>query len=313
MSLPPLKIFSGTSHPELAKAIAKKLGIKLSEIIISRFACGEAYSRPLETVRGCDVFIVQTATHNVNEDLMELFIMMDSIKRAFAGKIHVVMPYYGYARQDRVTIPREPISAKLVADLISAAGADHVITIALHSDQVQGFFDFPVDNLTVRKLFVEYFKKKKIPKCTVVSPDAGGVKEAKRFANLIGAELAVIYKSRPAHNVSEITTIVGDVKGRNCLLYDDMIDTAGSVCNASAALMKAGANKEMYLAATHPVFSDPAIERLSKAKFKEIVVTDSIPIPKNKLLPNMKILTVADLLASVIEHVHEAKSVTEVL
>lgn len=308
-----IKIFSGTSHPELAKAIAKNLKMKLSEIVISRFACGEIYSRSLESVRGCDVFIIQTATHKVNEDLMELFIMIDALKRAFASKIHIVMPYYGYARQDRVTIPREPISAKLVADLIAAAGADHVITIALHSDQLQGFFNFPVDNLTARKLFVEYFNKKKIKNCTVVSPDAGGVKEAKRFANLIGAQLAVIYKSRPSHNVSEITTVVGDVEGRTCLLYDDMIDTAGSVCNAREALLKAGANKEIYLAATHPVFSDPAIQRLRKAKFKEIVVTDSIPIPKNKLLANMKILSVAHLLADVIEHVHKAKSVTEVL
>ncbi|MBI5152082.1 ribose-phosphate pyrophosphokinase [Candidatus Peregrinibacteria bacterium] len=308
-----IKIFSGTSHPELAKAIAKNLKMKLSEIVISRFACGEIYSRSLESVRGCDVFIIQTATHKVNEDLMELFIMIDALKRAFASKIHIVMPYYGYARQDRVTIPREPISAKLVADLIAAAGADHVITIALHSDQLQGFFNFPVDNLTARKLFVEYFNKKKIKNCTVVSPDAGGVKEAKRFANLIGVQLAVIYKSRPSHNVSEITTVVGDVEGRTCLLYDDMIDTAGSVCNAREALLKAGANKEIYLAATHPVFSDPAIQRLRKAKFKEIVVTDSIPIPKNKLLANMKILSVAHLLADVIEHVHKAKSVTEVL
>ncbi len=313
MALPSLKIFSGTSHPGLAKAIARNLGIKLSEIVISRFACGEVYARSLESVRGCDVFIIQTATAKVNEELMELFIMIDALKRAFASKIHVVIPYYGYARQDRVTIPREPISAKLMADLIAAAGADHVITIALHSDQLQGFFNFPVDNLTARKLFVEYFKKKKIKDLTVVSPDAGGVKEAKRFANLIGAQLAVIYKSRPSHNVSEITTIVGNVGGRACLLYDDMIDTAGSVFNAAEALKKAGAKKEIYLAATHPVFSDPAIQRLRKAKFKEIVVTDSIPIPTKKLLPNMKILSVAELLANVIEHVHEAKSVTEVL
>jgi len=202
MSLPSLKLFSGTSHPALAASIAKNLGIKLSDMIVSRFACGEIYARSLVSVRGCDVFIIQTTTSKVNEDLMELFIMIDALKRSFASKIHVVIPYYGYARQDRVTIPREPISAKLVADLIAAAGADHVITIALHSDQLQGFFDFPVDNLTARKLFVEYFKKKKIKDLTVVSPDAGGVKEAKRFANLIGAQLAVIYKSRPSHNVS---------------------------------------------------------------------------------------------------------------
>ncbi|MFA6550126.1 MAG: ribose-phosphate pyrophosphokinase [Candidatus Gracilibacteria bacterium] len=312
-SLPPFKIFSGTSHPELAKAIARHLGVKLSEILVSRFACGEVYARPLETVRGCDVFIVQTATHNVDKDLMELFIMMDSLKRAFAAKVHVVMPYYGYARQDRVTVPREPISAKLVADLISSAGADHLVTITLHSDQVQGFFDFPVDNLIARKLFVQYFNKKKIKDLTVVSPDAGGVKEAKKFANLIGAELAIIYKSRTAHNVSEVTSVVGDVKGRTCLLYDDMIDTAGSVCNAAEALRKSGANKDIYLAATHAVFSDPAVQRLKKAKFKEIVITDTIPLDKKKTMQNLKVLSVANMLGDVIKNVHESKSVTVVL
>ena len=241
----PIKLFSGTSHPELAKEIAKHLKISVSEMVISRFACGEIYAKPKNTIRGTDVFVVQTASENVNEDLMELFIMLDSLKRSFAGKIHVVMPHYAYSRQDRVATPREPISAKLVADLISAAGADHVITMKLHSDQEQGFFNFPVDNANTEKLFADYFKKKKIKNLVVVSPDAGGAKDAKSFANMLGAKMAIIHKSRPSHNKSEVMHVVGDVKGKTCVIYDDMIDTAGSVCNAIKALKKRGAGKRL--------------------------------------------------------------------
>lgn len=305
-----LKFFSGTSHPELAREIAKHLGIKLSEILITRFANGEVYSRPLETVRGCDVFVLQTATSRVNEDLMELFVMLDALKRSFAERIHVVMPNYAYARQDRVSQPREPISAKLVADLISAAGADHVITMTLHSDQAQGFFDFPVDNLYSRKLFVEYFKQKKLKDLVVVSPDAGGAKEAKKVADMLGVQFAVIHKTRPKPNVAEITHVVGDVEGRTCLIYDDMIDTGGSVCAAAKALVEKGVKKDIYLAATHAVFSDPAAERLESMQFKEVVVTNSIPISKSKLFRGLTVLSVAPLLAHIIQNVHEAKSVT---
>ena len=208
----PIKIFSGTSHPELAKEIAKELGLPLSEMLISRFACKEIYAKPTETVRGTDVFVVQTGSENVNEDLMELFIMLDSLKRSFAGRIHVVMPHYGYARQDRVATPREPISAKLIADLISTAGADHLITMKLHSDQEQGFFNFPVDNVNTERLFADYFLKKKLKDVVVVSPDAGGAKDAKKFADLIGAELAIIHKTRPAHNKAQVMHVVGDVE-----------------------------------------------------------------------------------------------------
>ena len=309
----PIKIFSGTSHPELAREIAKNLGITVSKMVISRFACGEIYAKPAETVRGMDVFLVQTASPKVNEDLMELFIMIDALKRSFAGRIHIVMPHYAYARQDRVASPREPISAKLVADLISAAGADHVIALKLHTDQEQGFFNFPVDNLNPNKLFAEYFAKKKIKDLVIVSPDAGVAKEAKKFADLLGANLAIIHKSRPAHNKSEVTHVVGDVKGRTCLMYDDMIDTAGSVTAAIDALRKMGAGKDIYLAATHPVFSPPATERLSKAGFKEVVVSNSIPIPKEKQFKGLTVLSVAPLLAKVIRNIHEARSITEVL
>jgi len=313
MSSNPIKIFSGTSHPELAKEIAKFLKVPVSEMLVSRFACGEIYAKPVQTVRGMDVYLVQTASARVNEDLMELFIMIDALKRSFAGRIHVVMPNYAYARQDRVASPREPISAKLVADLISAAGADHVIAIKLHTDQEQGFFNFPVDNLNPNKLFADYFAKKKIKNPVVVSPDAGGAKEAKKFADMIGANLAIIHKSRPAHNKSEVTHVVGEVEGRTCIMYDDMIDTAGSVTAGIAALRKMGAGKDIYLAATHPVFSDPAAERLSKAGFKEVVVSNSIPVPKAKQFKGLTILSVAPLLAKVIRNIHEAKSITEVL
>jgi ribose-phosphate pyrophosphokinase len=308
----PIKIFSGSSHPELASEIAKNLHVKLSPMHISRFACGEIYAKPEESVRGCDVFVVQTATHNVNEDIIELFVMLDSFKRSFAEKIHVVMPHYGYSRQDRVATPREPISAKLMADLISTAGADHVITMNLHSDQEQGFFDFPVDNLYTRKFFADYFKKKKLKNLVVVSPDAGGAKEAKKFADALGAELAIINKSRPRANVSEVLHIVGDVKGKRCIVYDDMIDTGGSVCNAVKALKENGAHEDVYLVATHPVFSDPAPKRLAEAGFKEVVVSNSIPVPKEKRFKGLTVLSVAPLLARIIKNVHDSKSVSTV-
>lgn len=308
----PLKIFSGTSHPKLAEEIAKKLRVKLCKMHISRFASGEIYAKPLETVRGCDLFLVQTITQNVNEDFMELFVMLDAFKRSFAAKVHLVMPYFGYARQDRVATPREPISAKLMADLISTAGADHVITMTLHSDQEQGFFDFPVDNLYSRKFFADYFKKKKLKNLVIVSPDAGGAKDAKKFADILSADLAIIHKARPKKNVSEILELVGDVKGKNCIIFDDMIDTGGSVVNAAKALREYGANKDIYLAATHPVFSRDANKKLAKAGFKEVVVTNSIPVPKDKRFKSLKVLSVAPMLAEIIKNVHTAKSVSKV-
>ena len=308
----PIKIFSGSSHPELAQEIARNLHMKLSGMTLTRFACNEVYARPEQTVRGCDVYIVQTATHRVNEDLMELFIIIDAMKRSFAEKIHVVMPHYGYARQDRVATPREPISAKLVADLIAAAGADHVITVNLHSDQEQGFFDFPVDNLSAKKLFVDYFKKKKINDMIVVAPDTGATKNAKRFADVLGVDLAILHKVRASHNVSEVTQVIGDVADKTCLIYDDMIDTGGTVINGKEALLRKGANPDVYLAATHAVFSDPAVSRLKTAKFKEVVVTNSIPLPKEKHFEGLRILSIAPLLARAIENVHKAKSVSSV-
>lgn len=307
----PLKIFSGSSCPELTRNIAKYLKIPVSEMILTRFACGEVYARPIESVRGCDVYVVQTTTHKVNEDLMELFVMLDAMKRSFAAKIHVVMPYYAYSRQDRVAMPREPISAKLVADLISAAGSDHVITMNLHSDQEQGFFDYPVDNLTAGKIFADYFRSKKLQDLVVVSPDAGGAKKANVFADLIGADLAIMHKSRPRHNVAEIKQIIGHVAGKTCIVYDDMIDTAGTVCETMEVLKRFKANKEVYLAATHAVFSQPAIERLRKARFHEVVVTDTVPFKKEDRFQGLQILSVAPLLAKIIMNVHDAKPISK--
>lgn len=307
-----IQVFAGSSHPRLASEIADCLGIELSKIEVKKFACGEIYAKPMESVRGSDVFIVQTSTSNVNEDYMELFIMLDAIKRSFASKVHVIIPHFGYARQDRVATPREPISAKLMADLIKAAGADHVVTIHLHSEQIQGFFDFQVDNLSSRRLLSEYFRKKGLKDIVVVSPDAGGAKEAKKFADKIGASLAIIHKNRPKHNVAEAMHVVGDVEGKTCVIYDDMIDTAGSVTAAKAALLKHGANKDLYLIATHAVFSDPAIERLKEAKFKEVIVTNTIPVNENAF-KGLKVISVAPMLASIIKNVHEGRSLTKVM
>ncbi|MBD3330501.1 ribose-phosphate diphosphokinase [Candidatus Peregrinibacteria bacterium] len=306
-----LKLFSGSSHPELAKEIAENLEIQVSEMEVKRFACGEVYAKPKITVRADDVFIVQTASSNVNEDLMELFVMLDSLKRSFAGNIHVVMPHYAYSRQDRVATPREPISARLVADLISTAGADHVIAMKLHSDQAQGFFDFPVDNVNTNRLFADYFKEKKLEDFVVVSPDAGGAKDAKKLADMVGANLAIIHKTRPQHHEAEVTHVVGEVEGKACVIFDDMVDTAGSVTAAYKALKDMGARDEIYLAATHPVFSGPARERLSTAGFKEVIVTNTIPIPQEKKFENLKVLSVAPLLAKIIKCVYSGKSVTD--
>lgn len=308
-----LKIFSGTSHPALAGAIAKQLGVSLSEMHLSRFACNEIYAKPMETVRGYDVYIVQTGTERVNEDYMELFIMIDAMKRSFAGRVHVVIPHFGYARQDRVATPREPITAKVIANLLTASGADHVITVHLHSDQTQGFFPFPVDNLNPRKTFAKYIEKKKLKNAVVVAPDAGAAKEAGRFAKMLNLPLAVLTKNRPTFNVAEVTSVVGDVDGKTCIIYDDMIDTAGSVCAAHKALLDNGANHDVYLVATHPVFSDPAVQRFKETGFKEVIVSDTIPVPSKKQFEGLTILSVADMLAKVIQNVHENKSVTNAM
>ena len=305
-------IFSGSSHPELAKELARALKKKPGEIKLSTFSCGEKYVALEQTIRGQEVFILQTCRDQlVNEDYMELFLMINAAKLSFAEKVHVILPHCGYARQDKVHVPREPISAKVMADLLVTAGADHVITFELHADQNQAFFDVPVDNVIVHRLFSDYFKKKKLKNITIVSPDAGGAKNAKRFADDLGAPIAILHKARPEHNKSVVTHVVGEVKGRTCIVYDDMIDTGGSVANAAEALRKQGANKDLYLAATHPIFSGPAIKRLSKAGYKEVVVTNTMPLSKEKKFKGLKQISIAPLLANIISSVTQHKSASK--
>lgn len=307
------KIFAGNSHPELAAQISQAIDGELGAVTISKFACGEIYVNVEESVRGKSVFIVQTATQNVNDDYMELFLLVDACKRAFAEKVHVIMPHYGYARQDRKSRVRESLSAKMMANILETVGVDHIITLNLHADQIQGFFDIPVDNISTRRLFADYFLAKNInmDDVVVVSPDAGGVKAARKFSDKLGTSLAMMHKHRGDHNQSEVTAVIGDVKDKITIIYDDMIDTGGSVCNARKALIENGARADsVYLAATHPVFSGPAIERLSQAGFKEVVVTNSIPVSPEKRFEGLTVLNIGELLASIVGSIVENRSVS---
>ncbi len=305
----PFKVFAGSSHEDFAKKITKELDRDLGKTTIKQFSCGETYVKYNETFRGQDVFIVQTGrTGKMNDDLMELFLLIDAAQKSFAKHIHVVMPYFPYSRQDKIHAPREGISAKLFANLIAKAGADHLITMHLHSDQIQGFFDFPVDNLNPRKIFVDYLRAKNLKDPVIISPDAGGAKMAKKFADDLDCPLAILHKYRPEHNVSEVSHVIGDVKGRTPIIVDDMVDTAGSVCAAKPALINAGANEEIYLCATHAIFSGPAVERLTEANFAEILCSDTLPV-ENKP-KNFKIISVAPLFAKVIQNVADQKSVS---
>ena len=306
-----MQLFAGSSHRELAEQIAKQLGVELGKVTLKTFSCGERYVKYEQSLRGKDIFILQTATQNVNEDLVELFLMCQAAKLSFARSVHVIAPYFPYARQDRVAEYREPISAKLIAHLLEESGADHVITLNLHSDQIQGFFNVPVDALEARKIFGEYIEKKQLSNPVVVSPDAGGAKRSKKFADSIGADLAIMHKTRPEHNKSEVLELVGNIEGRTCILFDDMIDTGGSLVTAKETLIKGGAHPDVYAIATHPVFSYPAIERLREARFKEVIVTDSIPTDP-KAFEGLTILPIAPLLAQVIQHVERGQSVTEI-
>lgn len=305
-----LRVFYGTADPELGKKIVKKLHIRPGKIKISRFACGEIYSRVLENIRGQNCVIIQTCSAKVNEDLMELFIIIDAMKRASAKTITVVIPHFGYARQDRKAASREPISGRLIANLLETAGADRIVTMDLHSDQIQGYFNIPVDTLTAMPLFSNYLKKKKLADMVVVAPDTGRAKVAKKLADRIGARLAILHKVREKHHQSSVTHVVGYVKEKTVILTDDMIDTAGTITSGVEALRKKGCNKDIYVAATHALLSGPAVERMKKANFKEVIVTDSFPIPENKKFKGLKIISAAELLAEAVRRNYENRSIS---
>ncbi len=304
------KIFAGNSNIELADEIAKIMGKQLGKATVNKFSDGEISVSIWETVRGVDVYIVQSTSEPVNENLMELLIMIDAMRRASAGRINAVIPYFGYARQDRKAKARDPITAKLVANLIAAAGADRVVSMDLHANQIQGYFDIPVDHLRGIPIIVDYYRDKKLDDLTIVSPDHGSVARARNFAELLDSPIAIIDKRRPAANQSEIMNIVGDVEGRNCILLDDMIDTAGTICNAAEAIMKMGA-KRVYAAATHPVLSGKAIERLQDSVIEEVVLLNTILLDDHKMLDKFVTLSVAPLFADAITRIFTNDSVSK--
>ena len=307
-----VKIFAGTSNKELAQKIAEKYGMELGKAEVVRFKDGEVFVKIDETVRGRDVFVVQPTSEPVNENLMELLIFVDALKRASAKSINVIVPYYGYARQDRKSSPREPITSKLVANLLTKAGVTRLLTMDLHADQIQGFFDIPVDHLQALPLMAKYFKSKGFygDKVVVVSPDIGGVKRARKLAEKLDCKIAIIDKRRPKPNMSEVMNLIGEVEGKIAICIDDMIDTAGTITNGATAIMERGA-KEAYACCTHAVFSDPAIERLTASSLTEIIVTDSIRLPERKKIDKVKILSVDELFAEAIKRVVHNQSVSE--
>ena len=297
-----IKLFALTASKNLAQEVSNLLGIPLSGCEINRFADGEVGVNIDETVRGHKVFVVQSTSSPVNEHLMELLIFIDALKRASAREINIVMPYYGYSRQDRKAKSREPISAKLVADLLTCAGATRVICLDLHAAQIQGFFNIPIDNLQGMPLFCKYIEDNKIDNFVVVSPDHGGAARARRLAEPFETDIAIIDKRRPKPNVSEVMGIIGNVEGKNCVIIDDMIDTGGTVYNACQALKKAGA-KDVYMFATHALLSGKAVERLSGGDFKKIVVTNSIELPEEKKFDCLEIISIGELISKAIERV----------
>jgi len=305
-----LMIFSGTSHPDLGVEIATGVGEKLGNVEIARFSNGEIYVRFLESVRGVDAFVIQTCAEPVNDYIMELLLLIDALKRASAKRITAVVPYYGYSRQDKKTLAREPISARLLADIISVAGADRVLSVDLHAGQIQGFFDFPVDHITALPLLASYIAQKNLRDVVVVSPDAGRVKVAKKFADRLCAPMAILHKRRPEKNVAEVLHVIGEVEGKNAVLIDDMVDTASTMVNAADALEREGA-REIYACATHPILSGPAVERIRDSKIKELVVTNTLSVPPEKKIDKISVLSIAPLVASTILAVFKEESVSD--
>lgn len=306
-----LKIFTGNSNPSLARKICEHLGVKLGSALVKRFSDGEIWVEIGENVRGRDVFVIQSTCTPANENLMELLIMIDALKRASAGRITAVIPYYGYARQDRKSAPRTPISAKLVADLLTVAGASRILTVDLHAGQIQGFFNIPVDNLYAMPVLLNYVRENFLDDLVFVSPDAGGVARTRAYAKRVGKPIAIVDKRRDAPNISEVMHIVGDVKGKLCVIVDDIVDTAGTITQAADALLNEGAREVIGLC-THPVLSGNALERIAKSALSKLIVTDTIPAEeKAKACDKIKILTVSRLLAEAIRRIHEESSVSE--
>ncbi len=309
-----IKIFCGNANQPLAEEICRMMGTKLGEAEVKSFADGEVSVSLYETVRGSDVFVVQSTCKPVNDNLMELLVMIDALRRASAGRITAVIPYYGYARQDRKAKARDPISAKLVANMITAAGADRVLTMDLHASQIQGFFDIPVDNLLGNPIFVDYYAKKFGNKCEdmiVVSPDVGSVARARAFAQKLHMQMAIVDKRRQKANQCEVMNVIGDVKGKDCILFDDMVDTAGSLCNAAKAIVEVGGAKEVYACASHGVLSGPAIDRLEASNIEELALLDTIPAHPEAVRARIKYLSVATMFSEAIERTYQEVSISK--
>jgi len=305
-----IKVISGNAHRVLAESVAKHLGIGLCDAIVTTFSDGEIMLQINENVRGYDVFVIQPTCAPVNDNIMELLLMMDALKRASARRITAVMPYYGYARQDRKVQPRVPISSKLVANIIVAAGANRVLTVDLHAAQIQGFFDIPVDHLYASPVLLDYIRRSEFKNLVVVSPDAGGVERARAFAKRLNASLAIIDKRREKANVSQVMNVIGDVKGRDTILLDDLIDTAGTIVQAADALKEQGARR-VFAACTHAVLSGPAVERINNSVLEELIVTDTIPLDsKKEECKKLTVLSIAPLLAEAIKRIHEESSIS---
>ena len=309
-----IQVFCGNSNPALAQEICQLMGTKLGESEVKAFADGEVSVSLYETVRGSDVFVVQSTCNPVNNNLMELLIMIDALRRASAGRITAVIPYFGYARQDRKAKARDPISAKLVANMITAAGADRVLTMDLHANQIQGFFDIPVDNLAGNPIFVDYYAKKFGEKCedmVVVSPDVGSVARARAFAQKLHMQLAIVDKRRQKANQSEVMNVIGDVDGKDCIIFDDMCDTCGTLCNAAKALVEIGGAKSVHACATHAVLSGPAIERINNSVITELALLNTIPPVDAALSDRLKYLSVGPMFSEAIERIYQEVSISK--
>lgn len=308
-----IKVFSGNSNPKLANEICRLMGTKLGESEVGTFSDGEIFASMYETVRGSDAFVVQSTCAPVNNNLMELLILIDALKRASAGRITAVIPYFGYARQDRKAKARDPITAKLVANMITAAGADRVLTMDLHASQIQGFFNIPLDHMLGSSVLIPYFAKKfgiGNPDVVMVSPDLGSVVRARKFTDKLDLPVAIVDKRRPKANVSEVMNIIGNVEGKTVILGDDMIDTAGTLCNAAKALVERGGAKEVFACATHGVLSGPAIQRLNDSVIQEVVLLDTIPLPESKQSEKIKVLSTAEVFAEAIKRIYAEASVS---